>query len=305
MLSQRILKRYVETNKLVPINAASSLSEPLLVSVGACWNDILKVEHHCLPPGEMSLAIVLDHVLVFHARSSSVILDLQIAGQQPLHKPVEFGDLHLLTQGTSICGRWHEEVEILVLALNPHFVVQAAQELAAGERIEFINLQAFQDLQLQQLMLTLKAELETDCPGGRFFGETIGIGLVIQMLKKYNAFAPKYQSCAGGLSPLKLSKVLEYVNTHLDEDITLTTLAELVHITPYYFCRLFKQSMGIAPHQYLMQRRLEQAKVLLRQQPDTNIADIALQCGFTNQSHLSRHFRLQMGITPKQYRRQM
>jgi len=74
-------------------------------------------------------------------------------------------------------------------------------------------------------------------------------------------------------------------------------------MSQYYFCRLFKQSVGMTPHQYLIRLRVERAKQLLKRS-DLAIADVALQCGFSHQSHLSFHFRRLVGMSPKTFQQQ-
>ena len=103
------------------------------------------------------------------------------------------------------------------------------------------------------------------------------------------------------LRPYRLSQAIDYINDHLDDEIKLANLAAVVGISQYYFCQLFKQSMGVAPYQYVIQQRVERAKDLLRQKK-VAIADIALECGFANQSHFTKHFRKVTGTTPKAYR---
>jgi AraC family transcriptional regulator len=93
--------------------------------------------------------------------------------------------------------------------------------------------------------------------------------------------------------------VKEYINGHLHQDLKLDELAAIAQLSPYHFLRLFKQSMGITPHQYILQRRLNQAKHLL-QQSELSIVEIAARTGFSDQSHLTRSFKRMMGMTPKQ-----
>ncbi len=81
-------------------------------------------------------------------------------------------------------------------------------------------------------------------------------------------------------------------------------MATQLGMSQYYFCRLFRQSMGLPPYRYVIQQRIERAKQLLRSERQRAIADIALDCGFSSQSHLARHFRQMTGVTPKAYRRQ-
>ena len=78
-------------------------------------------------------------------------------------------------------------------------------------------------------------------------------------------------------------------------------MAQLLDMSPFHFSRLFKQSIGMTPHQYLSQQRVERAKQLLKK-TDRLIIDIALECGFSSHSHLSKQFRQITGITPKAYR---
>lgn len=98
----------------------------------------------------------------------------------------------------------------------------------------------------------------------------------------------------------KLDLITAYIQDHLDQELKLVDLAAVVGISQYYFSRLFKQSTGLAPYQYVVQQRVERAKQLLRQQ-NLTIADIALLCGFANQSHFTKLFRQVTGLTPKQY----
>lgn len=104
-----------------------------------------------------------------------------------------------------------------------------------------------------------------------------------------------------GLTRTQLQQVLDYIHTHLDRDLSLTELAEVINVSPTYFASLFKQAIDISPHQYVIQQRVEQAKLMLLK-TDLAIADIALQVGFSSQSHLTQQFKRITGMTPKQIR---
>ncbi|NET73335.1 MAG: helix-turn-helix transcriptional regulator, partial [Sphaerospermopsis sp. SIO1G2] len=101
-----------------------------------------------------------------------------------------------------------------------------------------------------------------------------------------------------GLSHRQLQQVLDYIDANLGNEIKLADLAKIVGISQFYFGRLFKQSLGLSPYQYLLQQRVERAKKLLKttEQP---IIDIAFDCGFNSHSHLSTQFRQLTGMTPK------
>jgi AraC-like DNA-binding protein len=106
---------------------------------------------------------------------------------------------------------------------------------------------------------------------------------------------------AGGLTPRALQRIREYIEAHLTENIELETLADIAGLSKWHFARAFKQSVGTPPHCYLTQRRLERAQELLAE-TDLSLAQIALQSGFSDQSHFSRRFRIFFGATPRSFR---
>jgi AraC-like DNA-binding protein len=106
----------------------------------------------------------------------------------------------------------------------------------------------------------------------------------------------------GGLPPLTLRRVKEYIDLHLDENIDLERLATTAGLSLHHFARAFKRSAGVPPHAYVLQQRLDKARDLLIC-TDCPLADIALAAGFSDQSHLARHFRKSFGVSPGNFRR--
>ncbi|MEL6166985.1 MAG: AraC family transcriptional regulator, partial [Cyanobacteria bacterium J06628_3] len=90
---------------------------------------------------------------------------------------------------------------------------------------------------------------------------------------------------------------------YLDSDLSLNQLASSVQMSPHYFSRLFKETTGFTPHQYVINCRVKRAKELLKQ-GKLSIAEIAKEVGFVDQSHLHRYFKRKVGITPKQFSQQ-
>lgn len=107
---------------------------------------------------------------------------------------------------------------------------------------------------------------------------------------------------APGMPSLRLNRVLEFVDANIAVDLCVSTLAAVAGMSPYYFCRSFKQSTGITPHRYVLQCRMEQAKRLLQEKPD-HLMEIAHQVGFADQSQFTRVFHKMVGVTPSQYRK--
>ena len=121
------------------------------------------------------------------------------------------------------------------------------------------------------------------------------------MRRNYCASTPRLRSYSGGLSTKKLQQTIDYIQAHLDEKLSLESIASALNLSVHYFCELFTQSMGIPPYKYVLQQRVDRAKQLLRNH-EKSLSEIALDCGFANQSHFNRHFTKLIGITPRRYR---
>lgn len=105
----------------------------------------------------------------------------------------------------------------------------------------------------------------------------------------------------GGLAPNVRRHLVDYIEAHLDQPMTLGELALRCNLSEYHFARMFRASFGLPPHQYLLARRLHRACQLLRQGV-MPLGEIALLCGFASASHFSNRFRQAMGATPGEYR---
>jgi AraC-like DNA-binding protein len=112
--------------------------------------------------------------------------------------------------------------------------------------------------------------------------------------------APPAQA-RGGLPPGAMRRVREYVDAHLGESMDLAELAAIAGLSVFHFARQFKQSAGITPHHYLVQKRIERAQDMLAR-TDLALSEIAVAAGFSDQSHLARHFRQMLGTTPREFR---
>jgi AraC family transcriptional regulator len=106
---------------------------------------------------------------------------------------------------------------------------------------------------------------------------------------------------SNGLSRERLNRVQDYIEAHLDDRLTLTEIAEVACLSSYHFTRSFKQTTGVGLHHYVMQRRLERAKTLMRR-TNRPLAVIAQEAGFADQRHLNAAFSRETGVTPGQFR---
>ncbi len=123
--------------------------------------------------------------------------------------------------------------------------------------------------------------------------------LAVHLLSRYSNCSRTLKSSKSKLSQPQLDRVIDYIYSNLDRNLTLTQLAAVVQLSEYHFARLFKQTTGKAPHQFQLQCRIDRAKELLLQ--NMAIAKVAQTTGFASQSHLNYHFKRRVGATPKQF----
>ena len=107
---------------------------------------------------------------------------------------------------------------------------------------------------------------------------------------------------AQGLSNRRLRQAKEMLDAHINGKLNIADIAKAVELTPSYFAKQFAKSTGVAPHQWLLSRRIDMAKQMMMMSQDS-LADIALACGFADQSHFARAFRQRVGDTPSAWRR--
>lgn len=128
--------------------------------------------------------------------------------------------------------------------------------------------------------------------------------LMVHLLKHYchGHGQMQWDIKQGGLAPYVVRRILDYIDSYLDQPLTLAELAAQVELSEYHFARQFKISMGQPPHQYVMAQRLQRAAQLL-QQTQQPLAEISLACGFSSQSHFSQRFKAHFSVSPLAYRK--
>jgi AraC family transcriptional regulator len=149
--------------------------------------------------------------------------------------------------------------------------------------------------------LALVRELETQGLLGSLYADTLAQALALHLLRHYSSLSTTKDLPKRGLSQGQLRLVRDFINDYLGNEIRLEELAALTNSSPAHFTKQFKCSTGLPPHQYLIQQRVERAKALLST-GELSIAEVSQSVGFFDQSHLVRHFKYWVGVTPKDYR---
>lgn len=269
---------------------------PIQVSDPTAWQGIF-LAHHRQPAWEMPenhLAQTILSINIGSARKLERVINGRLQRERFLP-----GNIAIYPAEVDYVLRWEHESEFLLLGIEPTLLARTAREVLAQETIELIPLLSTPDPLIHSLALALKAELELPQIGGKLYVEAIAQTLTVHLLRNYTANQTAFcVSKNSGLPQYKLQQAVDYINDLLDRDLSLADLAALVQMSPFHFARLFKESTGFAPHQFVIRCRVERAKELLIQ-GKLGIADIATEVGFSNQSHLTRHFKRIFGVTPR------
>jgi len=214
------------------------------------------------------------------------------------------GSLSLVPAGVRPVIRAETEFDLVACALDPALVSALDSELGRRPE-EQLHLQLhFQDPAAQQLMTLLLADANEGFSTERLYTEYLAQALAVRMLHQGRQTRPETNNRgASALPGHVLRRVIERMRC-FSSDLSLQTLANESGYSRVHFVRMFRAATGYSPHNYLLNLKLERARELLRN-PSTSLIDIALDCGFSSHSHMSRLFHKFVGVTPSAYRRSL
>jgi AraC family transcriptional regulator len=165
------------------------------------------------------------------------------------------------------------------------------------DRIEIKNRFQVRDTQLENIGWALKDEMECGNPCGPVYLESLAMAVATRLICYHGSRSVEMRRPNKRLSDRRLRRVFDYIETNLAESISLDDIAAVVGLSASHFKALFREATGLSPHQYLIRRRVDRAKNLLGESK-LSISQIAMEAGFAHQSHLSRHMRRVLGVSP-------
>jgi len=277
---------------------------PLACSIHAPW-DGLAMEVHRLPPMDMEEFSFEQHMLMLarpETPRDAGEMEFRVDGK-PIRTHFSGEQLCLIGAGHQLAGRKPFHARGLAVGLDPAVLQQAADEMSVDPRlVEIETKPQADDPQIVHILKTLEGEMTAGYPGGKMFGDALRTALAIQLLKAHTVRRAEPQPRKGGLAPRTLRRVLEFIDAHLSEDPSLDALAAVAGLSAFHFARMFKDSTGKSPHQYVLHRRVERAKERLHG-TRTSLSALSAELGFSHQSHFTNVFRRLVGATPGAYRR--
>ncbi|MBR8835992.1 MAG: helix-turn-helix transcriptional regulator [Stigonema ocellatum SAG 48.90 = DSM 106950] len=272
---------------------------PLLSSHKVGWEK-LGLEYHVQPPYESPEHYATHYTLVIRLRSHPGLE--RWLGECHRSENTIPGDVAVIPPYIIHREATTQESEFIALTLDSELISNIADESVNPDSMQIIPHFSKSDPLIYHIGLALKTALQLDGLGSHLYAESMATALSAHLLQHYSAPKHNILEYRGGLPKHKLQQVIEFIIDHLSENLLLAAMAEEVGMSQYHFSRLFKQSTGLSPYQYVIDCRIEHAKMLLLRS-QLKISEVALQVGFADQSQLTRHFKRLLGVTPKEIRK--
>jgi AraC family transcriptional regulator len=285
----------LEYHPLVPV-------EPTAASHRLGWTGLEAIRFSDLGDAEFERPALTHHSLILFTKPPDE-LDLRYEDVRR-HRPPPTGSVSVVPAGMPTRWRWQGTKSSLHVYLEPELVGRVAAEAFGLDPARWA-LPPLDSLALPQLrgaLLGVNAELAAGGAGGPLAAESLANVLAVHLIRHIVAPGRAVRRRDGTLPRGRLRAVLEYIEEHLDAAPTLTEIAAAAGLSAHHFARQFKAATGLPPHQYVITRRVERAKRLLREGTDPSLAEVAAAAGFYDQSQLSRHFKRLVGVTPSQFR---
>jgi AraC family transcriptional regulator len=284
-----------EYHPLVPV-------EPTAASRRLGWTGLEATRFSDLADADFERPALTHHSLILFTKPPYE-LDLRYEDVNR-HRPPPMGSVSVVPAGIPTRWRWRGTKSSLHVYLEPELVGRIAAEAFGLDSARWMlpPLDSLALPQLRDALLAVNAELTAGGAGGPLAAESLANILAVQLIRHIVAPGRAVRGRDGTLPRGRLRAVLEYLEEHLDAAPTLAEMAAVAGLNPYHFARQFKVATGLPPHQYVITRRVERAKHLLRDGTDSSLAEVAARAGFYDQSQFSHHFKRLVGVTPGQFR---
>ena len=262
-------------------------------SSAAHWSGVV-VELHRYDGIDTPEFYVPDHVVALH-RPTTPRIDIACGGSMRAHR-VQRGSVTLIPAGRPRRIR-QGPAEMLVIALTTLIVEQSA---GGAHPVKLEERHVVDDPQIVRIAKALEAEAKAGFPSGQVYGESMGVALAAHLTSRYASDDAQSWN-RGGLAAGRLRRVLNFIDENLAEDVRLDALARIAGLSQHRFAHNFKRAVGVPPHQFVIRRRIELAKPMLRDTDET-IASVTYALGFGSPSRFTYLFRRETGVTPSRYR---
>jgi AraC family transcriptional regulator len=245
------------------------------------------------PPGQITLQGSPANILMFNV--SPVQGLRQTREGRSFKSDMLQGDMTLMPAGVPSRWSWNSFCDRLDVIVSPEM-------FGASSKLEVVDRFLFRDSEMEAVCRRLNRELSLGDAADQLFVEVMVVKLAVLLRERHSsASRPPPRLASSGLTRNQARRVLDYIESDLGRHLTLVELAGVAGLSLHHFAHMFKRTLGLSPHQYVLERRVERAKTLMRE-THASLAEISLETGFSSQSHFTSAFCRLAGATPTQFR---
>jgi AraC family transcriptional regulator len=279
-------------NEIVPIVPTVLRKHPGLAARG------LHVEHHAVEPTEFPERELLQHNLFLYTGPSAraEIRSPEFSGLRWIRP----GSMWIMPQGSRHGVRFESRMEGIALAFDPSTFDRLVQSADGKASLPIMQSLTACPPKVDHLMRALMHESDDPSTEDGIGLECIATAIALSICQHAGA-APAALRTESRLAPRQIRAVQAYVETHLHQPVSLADLAAVAGLSSFHFLRSFKGSLGSTPARYVLDRRMERARYLLKIS-NLTVSEVGIGVGFQDVSHFSRAFRRAMGVTPSAFR---
>lgn len=209
------------------------------------------------------------------------------------------GDIDVVPAGLD--GWWEDDADctILRLSIGPELLSTAATAMGRDpESVSLVPKFQLRDARIESIAWAIKTELEATVPSDRLYAETLALALAVRLVESGNQSGGEKSTTVRTLSALQRRRLVDFIEDHIDRSLSLADLAAVAGLSLSHLKPLFRASFGMPVHQYVLTRRVERARLMLLLSEDMSLSQVALEAGFSHQSHMAHWMRRILGITP-------
>ncbi|MGH8372109.1 MAG: helix-turn-helix domain-containing protein [Gammaproteobacteria bacterium] len=281
------------------------VSAPRIVSTGRGWTGIT-ARVYDLPanPEVVSLPAVDDFCISLRLSKTPMDVERSFGGLFKKARVTE-GSISFVPAKSAVSWRSDEPLSVMHIHISHSFLQSHLSDAIQDhcvDRIECLDMLGIRDEMLWELGRGFLSEMTTPNMQDRLYVESLGHMIATHLMHRYAIDLKRQPGLPLTLSPSGIDKTIKFIDENLDQDLSLEQLANVAHLSLYYFLRQFKTICGMTPHQYVLKSRIKRAKHLLAA-TRYSIVEISQMTGFVSQSHFANVFKAQAGVTPRAFRR--
>ena len=286
-----------------PVAASEIRPESIRVSSRPLGWKPLNIERRELEPGGDCLPGGLTEHLIFVSLAEGHVI--RESGGDITENELEAGLVSVHPSDTPVRWEWDTRLSFTMMSLEPEYLNKVARESFDFDpaQVRLKTVEGQHDPVITNIAGALMREVMNGDAGSRLYAESLANLLAVHLLRNYADHPELAETEKVSVAPRSVIQAMKYIHDNYPGDVSLADIADAAHLSPYHLTRVFKKATGVSPHQYLVQVRVNSARSLLTAGAgDRSLAEIASAVGFADQSHLTRHFKRMLGITPKQLR---